>query len=398
MSDLRGASRLAVNAVTGITDLVKALHSAIAKKYTRFAGPIVGEAINGVTDAVYKSIGDVTRGIGAGLDRALEAIGPVLHRLDSSPTREALVAALNGVLGDYLAKSENSLAISMHLRRRGQPLELNREALAASIGEPSTKVVVLVHGLCMNDLRWTRKGHDHGASLERDLSFTAVYLHYNSGLHVSTNGREFANMLDALAAAWPVPLAEVCVIAHSMGGLVARSAHHYASKAGYGWPRKLRAMVFLGTPHDGVPLARVGQWLERLWDKTPYTAPFARLGKLRSSGIADLRHGYLRDEDWQGRDRLAEECAPRAPLALPEGVECFAIAATLAHARAPLRERLIGDGLVPVPSALGQCREPGFTLAFPASHQRIVYGVSHLDLLSRAVVYSQIRQWLGWTP
>ncbi len=395
MSDLRGASRLAVLAITGVTGLVEALHSAIAKKYTRFAGSIVGGAIDGVTGAVYQSIRGVTRGIGTGLDHALEAIGPVLQRLDSSPTREALVGALNGVLGDHLAESKNSLAITMHLRRHGRPLELNSGALAAAIAEPSGKVVVLVHGLCMNDLRWARKGHDHGAALERDLGFTAVYLHYNSGLHVSANGREFANILDALAKAWPVPLVELCIIGHSMGGLLARSAHHYASAAGYRQSGKLRAMIFLGTPHHGVPLARVGQWLERLWDKTPYTAPFARLSKLRSSGINDLRYGYVRDEDWQGPDRYAEDCTSHAPLALPADVQCFAIAATLARASAPLRERLVGDGLVPVPSALGQHRDPRFALAFPASHQRIVYGANHLDLLNRAVVYQQIRRWLG---
>jgi hypothetical protein len=272
---------------------------------------------------------------------------------------------------------------------------LSRGALAAAIAAPSSKVTVLVHGLCMNDLRWTRNGHDHGAALERDLGFTAVYLHYNSGLHVSTNGREFAKMLDALAAAWPVPLAEFCIISHSMGGLVARSAHHYASAAGCLRSGKLRAMVFLGTPHQGVPLARVGEWLERLWDKTPYTAPFARLGRLRSSGIADLRHGYLRDEDWQGRDRITRDSVLRAPLALPADVPCFAIAATLGRARAPLRERLIGDGLVPVPSALGQHRDRRFALTFPASHQRIVYGANHLDLLNRDAVYHQIRRWLA---
>ncbi len=394
MSDLRGASRLAVHAVTGITGLVEALHGAIARKYTRLAGPVLGSTIDGVTDAVYQSIRGVTRSIGAGLDHALGAIDPVLHRLESSPTREALVAALNGVLGDYLVESKNSLAISMHLRRHGQPLEMTRGALAAAIAEPSSKVVVLVHGLCMNDLRWARKGHDHGVALERDLGFTAVYLHYNSGLHVSTNGREFANMLGALAAAWPVPLEKLCIIGHSMGGLVARSAHYYASAAGYRGSGKLHAMIFLGTPHQGVPLARTGQWLERLWDKTPYTVPFARLGKLRSSGIADLRRGYLRDEDWQSPERLAQGCVSRTPLALPADVKCFAIAATLAHARAPLRERLIGDGLVPVPSALGQHRDPRFALAFPESHQRIIYGANHLDLLNRAVVYQQIRRWL----
>jgi pimeloyl-ACP methyl ester carboxylesterase len=396
-TDLRGASRMAVNAITGITSLIEALHAAIDKKYTRSAGRVVGGAIDGVKDAVYQSIRGVTRGIGTGLDRALGAIGQALGQSDSSPIRESMVAALNGVLGDYLASSGNSLAITMHMRRDGETLALTRDGLIEAIAVPSAKVVVLVHGLCMNDLRWNRKGHDHGAALERDLSYTAVYLRYNSGLHVSANGRELASMLETLVAAWPVSIAELSIVAHSMGGLVARSAYRYASIAGCSWPHKLRKMVFLGTPHDGVPLERVGHWLELLWDKTPYTAPFGRLGKLRSAGITDLRYGFLVDEDWQGRDRFAKDAGPRSPQALPEGVMCFAIAATLGRAKAPLRDRLIGDGLVPVPSALGQHSDPRLTLALPASHQRIVYRANHLDLLSRLAVYRQIRSWLAST-
>jgi hypothetical protein len=159
----------------------------------------------------------------------------------------------------------------------------------------------------------------------------------------------------------------------------------------------LRKIVFLGTPHQGVPLERVGHWLELLWDKTPYTAPFARLGKLRSAGITDLRYGFLVDEDWRGRDRFAKDAGPPSRPALPEGVLCYAIAATLGRAKAPLRDRLIGDGLVPVPSALGQDGDPQLSLAFPASRQRIFYGANHLDLLSRLAVYRQIRSWLDPT-
>ena len=395
-TDLRGASRMAVSAISGITSLVEALHGAIARTYTRSAGRVVGGAIDGVKDAVYQSIRGVTHGIGTGLDRALGAVGRTLGRSESSPIRESMVAALNGVLGDYLASSDNPLAITMHLRRDGRTLVLTREGLTLAIAVPRAKVVVLVHGLCMNDLRWNRKGHDHGAALERDLSYTAVYLHYNSGLHVSSNGRELAGMLEALVAAWPVPITELSIVAHSMGGLVARSACHYAAISGCSWPGKLRKMVFLGTPHQGVPLERVGHWLELLWDKTPYTAPFGRLGKVRSAGITDLRYGFLVDEDWQGRDRFAKDAPPRSPPALPEGVMCFAIAATLGSARAPLRDRLIGDGLVPVPSALGQNGD-SLLPAIPASHQRTVYGANHLDLLSRLAVYRQIRSWLAAT-
>src|SRR5207248_1368031 len=76
----------------------------------------------------------------------------------------------------------------------------------------------------MSDLGWTRKGHDHGAALARDLGYSTVYLHYNSGLHVSTNGRAFATLLESLVEEWPVPVEEMTIVAHSMGGLVTRSA------------------------------------------------------------------------------------------------------------------------------------------------------------------------------
>ncbi len=69
--------------------------------------------------------------------------------------------------------------------------------LAASIPEPGGKLLLLVHGLCMNDLQWRRNGHDHGEALATEAGFTPLYLHYNSGEHVSRNGHAFAAMLEA---------------------------------------------------------------------------------------------------------------------------------------------------------------------------------------------------------
>ena len=188
---------------------------------------------------------------------------------------------------------------------------------------------MLAHGLCLNDLQWNRRGHDHGAALARDLGYTPVYLHYNTGLHISTNGRQLAEALEALVAQWPVPLEEFALVAHSMGGLVARSACHYGALAAHAWPRRLGTLVFLGTPHHGAPMERGGNWIDTLLEISPYTAPFARLGKIRSAGITDLRYGNLADEDWHGRDRFARGDRRRF-VPLPDGVRCFAIGATAA--------------------------------------------------------------------
>jgi hypothetical protein len=56
---------------------------------------------------------------------------------------------------------------------------------------------------------------------------------------------------------------------------------------------------------------------------------------------------------------------------------------------------LLGDGLVPVDSALGRHKDPRRTLAFPKSRQWVGYGLSHFDLLNEPTVYEQIKQWLA---
>jgi hypothetical protein len=392
-SDLRGFARLAVQATGGLTDLVEAMHRTIAHPAGWRAPPTPGRT-RGITGLVYRSIGGVTRLVGGSLDAILAQLTPALDGPGSSPEREAVLAALNGVLGDYLAVSDNPLAIGMSLRRNGRPLALDNHALRTVIPQASPKVAVLAHGLCMNDRQWSRQRHDHGGALARDLGYTPVYLHYNSGLHTSVNGLAFAALLEVLIEQWPVPVAELAVIAHSMGGLVARSACHYGAEAGHHWPRHLRQLVFLGTPHHGAPLERGGNWVDVLLGAAPYSAPFARLGKIRSAGITDLRYGNLRTEDWEGRDRFARGRDTRLHTPLPSHVRSYAVAASIGKKPSHFSDRLVGDGLVPVNSALGIHKESDRCLAFPKSGQWVGYGMNHLDLLSRRAVYEQIRRWL----
>ena len=337
----------------------------------------------------------MTRLAASGLDASLVRLAPLLGAAPPSPGRDLLIAVLNGVLGDRLEADGSPLAIPMRLRRHGRTLELERGALATAIPGASDRVVLLVHGLCMNDAGWSRDGHDHGAALERDLGRTVVALSYNTGRHVSTNGRDLARHLEALAASWPVPLAELSIVAHSMGGLVARSALHEGSRAGHGWVRRLRGVVFLGTPHHGAPLERIGSFVEAALRVSPYSLPFARLGTVRSAGITDLRYGNVLDEDWEGLDRFARHGDRRRPVPLPLGVACSAVAGTKAKRVGRIGDRLLGDGLVPVASAVGRHRDPERTLRFPASRQLVVTRTGHFDLLSRPEVYAKLRGWLA---
>jgi pimeloyl-ACP methyl ester carboxylesterase len=398
-ADLKAAAQLATQATHGVINITEGVHQAVRRRLGFSAGASAEQA-SGLTGQIYQVVRGVTRLVGWGTDAALGALLPLVDdpgvHPEASPAREAVLAALNGVLGDRLQLTGNPLAQPMVLRRGGQTLALNPPAaLAAQLGaEAGPHLVLLVHGLCMNDAQWCRNGHDHGERLAKELGCTPVYLRYNTGLHTSTNGRELASLLERLVPAWPVPLERLTIVGHSMGGLVARSAVQIAHRAGQRWPSLLRELVFLGTPHHGAPLERAGHGVDVLLAATPFTLPFNRLGQLRSAGITDLRHGHVQDADWQGRDRFASGEDHREPLPLPEGVACFSVAATLAGQRGLLADRLTGDGLVPLQSALGQHDDPARRLVFDKHHQHIAYRTGHLDLLSSPDVAAQLVTWL----
>jgi len=319
--DLRGASKIAVEATTRVTDIVQEMH-----------GNIGGFPARLLSAPVYATIRGIAKLVGVSLDVALDKLGPMLGESVPSAEREAVVAALNGVVGDWLHETKNPLAIATRLRHDG---------------DPRKRLVVLVHGSSMNDRQWLREGHDHGAALARDLDATAVYVHYNSGRRIDDSGRELAELLDELVASWPVPIESIAIVGHSMGGLVARSACSH----GGAWLAHLDAIVTLGTPHHGAPLERIGHIVQTLGGLTKYSAPIAKLGNVRSAGVRDLRHGDKR--------------------ALPEDVACFAMAGGK-------------DGMVPRKSALA---------GFPAANVIVAEGIGHLELLD-AGVYPVILEWL----
>lgn len=395
--DLRGATRLAAEATRGVTEVVEAMHLTIASGPAILGRPLE-RPVRLITAAVYGSIRGVTKLVGSSLDAALARLDPLLGESAPGPERAALLGVLNGVLGDHLAASGNPLATEMSLCHGGHPLELERRALAQAVPGAGARVLVLVHGSCMNDRQWAWHGHDHGAALAQTRGYVPLYLRYNSGLHVSTNGRALAALLERLVSEWPVPIAELAILGHSMGGLVARSACHAGDESGHAWRAVLRRLVCLGSPHHGAVLERGGNGFEVLLGVSHYSAPLARLGRLRSAGVTDLRFGNVIDEHWDGRDRFAFAGDPRKQLALPAGVQCFAIAGSLTPAATGgtgAHRALRGDGLVAVESALGQHARPELTLAFPDAHRRVAMGTGHLDLLSRPEVFEILKSWLG---
>ena len=398
-SDLRGVARLATQATAGLSRVAEGVHQSVLGTMGLPGGKEPGRA-RGLTGLVYQSIRGVTQWVDGGLQAGLARLEPFLTPAAATTEvlweREAVIAALNGVMGDRLLQDHNPLCTSMGFYQAGRPLDV--QALGAS-GRATGKLLVLLHGLCMNDLQWQHDGHDHGAYLAQALGYTPVYLRYNTGLHTSTNGAALSAMLDGLVDAWPVPVTEMAVLAHSMGGLVARSACHQAAHTqaparASRWLPLLRHLVFLGTPHHGAPLERAGHWVDVLLGSTPYSRPFTRLAQLRSGGITDLRYGHVTDADWQGRDRFRATPDRRTPVPLPPHVACYAVAATLAARRSPAAERLVGDGLVPLRSALGVHDEPARDLCFGKQQQAVFYRLGHLALLGDKGVARQMAQWM----
>lgn len=398
-SDLRAVALLATDATKAVTRMAEGVHQSVWRTLGAPSGAAPGRA-RGLTGLIYQSITGVTQQVGNGVAAALTRLEPLLQRIESqgaeSLERAAVLAALNGVMGDRLQAAGNPLATPMTLRFDNRILTEAEPPRAAQV---TGKVLIVIHGLCMNERQWISQQDgepvNHANLLRSTLGYTPIYVRYNSGLHVSENGHLLAQQLDDLVRCWPVPLTEISVLAHSMGGLVTRSAVASATASALTWPTLMSNIVFLGTPHHGSPLERAGNWVDVILGSSPYSRPFAKLGQLRSAGITDLRYGHVLDADWQGHDRFRRKPDSRVHLPLPAGVACFTVAATTAAKRSPVADRLLGDGLVPLHSALGQHDDPKRCLHFAPDHQYLAYRTSHLALLSSPAVTQQLLAWLS---
>jgi pimeloyl-ACP methyl ester carboxylesterase len=271
------------------------------------------------------------------------------------------------------------------------------DAVAAAFPAPTPRLVVFLHGLMETEFAWRlgerRSGQTYGSSLARDLPCTPVYVRYNSGRHVSENGASLADLLEALVAAWPLPVSEIALVGHSMGGLVARSGCHLAAERGDAWVGRVRHVVSLGTPHLGAPLARGVHYASSALGTLPETRPLAGLLRRRSAGIRDLRQGSLVDADWRDRDPDALRAVACEEVPLLEGaVHCFVSATLTTDPKHPVG-RLIGDTLVLESSASGRSRSR--RIGFDDEHGMHVGGTHHLALLNHPAVYPRLREWLG---
>jgi pimeloyl-ACP methyl ester carboxylesterase len=389
---------LAGKGMAGIASLAEDLHKAAFSRSAIVAGPAVRVIHDGVAGTAYKGVRALNRGLGrlagAGLARTAQA-GE--GRLADSTAGSLALGALSGFHGDLLHRDGSELAIDMTLRERGDDVAIDRAELADAFPEATPRLALFVHGLCETDEAWWlfgRRSDSYGPRLKRELGITPLYLRYNTGLHISDNGRRLSRLLADVVESWPTEVEEVVLVGHSMGGLVARSACHYAEQAGESWASDVRHVFCLASPHLGAPLEKLANMAGWVLGRLPETRPLARIVNGRSEGIKDLRFGYLVDEDWRDRDpdALLEDNRHHVPFL--ETANYYCVSATLSRDPAHPVGHLVGDLLVRYPSASGQdARGERIPFALDSDHHH-AGGLSHFHVLNDADVYRQIHAWL----
>ncbi len=335
---------------------------------------------------------------------------------------------LNGALGDQLAARHDPRAIALSFRRGGHDVPVAELGLS----EARQKTVVFVHGLMGDELIWQTGFQDeaggplrYGPRLAAELGCRPLYVRFNSGLHISENGRALSQLLTELVAAYPTAVGELVLVGHSMGGLIIRSAGYYGNEQlvmgneqlptrrkrpakqlltahcsllteKAPWLAHVRSVFLLGVPHEGSYLEQNGLLVERLLQRINLfpTRFLSQAIARRSNGIKDLGQALLVDEDWQQPDDPALP-RPRTVVPLLPGVRYHVLVGEWLRASLPQAVReYFGDGLVGAASGRGQLFGDETELPPGTAVRTARFGQHHAGLLRNSEVYHYLKQWV----
>ncbi len=381
MSEWASAGRITGQGLGTVVDVVAGMHDAIAQRVESSlpAGAAqVAAAQRAHAARVYRRVGAAHRRIPA----VLGNVAPADAGVQDSKAGRVVMPLINGLWGDHLARADEPLAIRMALRVDGRDVD--------AFPHGREHLVFFIHGLFEDERAWACETGSFGSRLEQDLEVTSLHVRYNSGLRISDNGAVLSDLIETTVRDWPVPVASISLVGHSMGGLVARSAAHHGGQ----WTAQLTTVVTLGTPHLGSPVEKsvhLGDWALR---KVPETRALGDFITRRSVGIKDLRHGAIVREDWDGYDPdefLRDRCTE---VPLLDDVTYYWVATTIAQKSDGKAAQIFGDGLVREASASGKGRvrhiafDSGITLG----------GINHLAVMRHDAVYEHVREWLSPTP
>lgn len=401
--EIKSLADLAGEGTRVLTRLVRDVHHGIASRVFTSIGPAAKpvQVIHDTTaSTIYTLVDGAVRGSLYGVGAlAAHTVSDDDETVLARPRVAGAIAAVNGIYGDEMTNRENGFALSMQVRRKGHPVELNADSIAAAFPRATGRIAVFVHGWCMTERSWWRAPRTgealrpYGKRLRKDLGFTPVFVRYNTGHHISENGQALADVLHRLHELWPTAVEDVVLVGHSMGGLVSRSACHYGRDQRHAWTDAVRHVVCLGSPHLGADLEKgvhVAAWALA---KLPETRGLANFLNTRSAGVKDLRFGALLHEDWRDCDPdefLRDRCN-EVPF-LPHAVYHF-VSTTAAPRPVGL---LMGDHLVRPTSAAGRGRSR--RVPFEPDHGLTLTGLHHFDLLNHPSIYGKLLAWLSHSP
>ncbi|WP_284382366.1 esterase/lipase family protein [Litoribrevibacter albus] len=290
-------------------------------------------------------------------------------------TFSVIQGILNGAIGDTLAQTQNELAIQMDFYHHNQPLEL---ALPLDSQLPhllSNKLIVLIHGLTNTESIWNFKAatqenklDNYGLRLQQEFKYTPFYLRYNTGLDIHENGKAFSNKMSQLLDQYPIEVDEIVLVGYSMGGLVARCAQIDSENL---WTHKVSQCIYIGTPHEGAPLERLGHLTGKLFGQIPksYFNIWEEWINLRSTGIKSL-HSGLSKQEINFHDQVQH---------------CF-ISGGVFNSNKQLRDLHVGDSLVQRKSAQpANAPQTSLTAHFEK--------IDHFNLPRSENVFITLRKW-----
>jgi len=362
---LRAAVHLGGDAVGFVASRVEEIHRDIAaipyatlERIPVVRGPArivrgVDSGIKAVSYGAVRTIAHLASRIGGAL------AAPVTTRVPLSPTVESALTHVGGIaaglVGDALLRQRSRLMPRMALH---EPADPARAGNVVAESAPHT-LVVYVHGLCCSELSW--------APTDLGPGFKTLRLRYNTGLPVQANGRRLSRCLEAQLRR-DAATDRLVLVGHSMGGLVIRAAVDHAGAQGKGWLGRLSGVATLGSPHRGAPLARHAASLARLAQLRREAGAIGSLLSVRSAGIRDLASGMS-----------GGHAAPR--------IQWLQLAGHLGARRSGWAARLLGDGLVPVDSALAAIAGDVQQGCLPSTQ--------HMALLGRGDSGRIIAEWIS---
>jgi hypothetical protein len=397
--ELRALGDLAGDAAAGIAGQARGVHEGIASRVFGALGPTAAP-VRIAHDRISAGAYAAASALSGALVRGGAATASVVRPEDAPSIADAVrgrlaVGAINGMWGDRLHRDGSALEMPIAAHVRGRAVAPDAGSLRVAFPAASPRVAVFLHGLCETEDAWRLGASRHapyGERLRTELGYTPVYVRYNSGLHISHNGRALAALLEQLCAHWPVEVAELALIGHSMGGLVARGACYYAEAGS--WRERVRHVFMLGSPHKGAPLELGANAVCHAAARVPELKPFAAPVRARSVGVKDLAYGYVVDADWEGHDPDAFWTNTGTVVPFLQSANHYFVSATLSRdPDAPLG-RLLGDLLVLRASAWSHGGR-GERLQFPVDRYAHIGGATHFDLLNHPAVYAQIHRWLA---